>query len=227
MTNPGGGQPNVPGSGAEDTKNIAGELAGWMKNPAGGILGAAFNVLSTIFGKGSTGIAGIIEWVDGQTEYNNRTDLLSPLQDYGSVYMNSGMGLSQNGQVNFSHQIGPMRGCHLSGGRIILGDQGLWDIQCQLWFDYIDLLSERVEWQIRVLWPDGNEFSRTEAIVYERKPIHSTNVASVVVPGPGFQVQTYISAIAPFRGLTGGPSRNRLTVKHISRDTSTGNTGQG
>lgn len=227
MTTPGGGQPGLPGTGAEDTKNIAGELAGWMKNPAGGILAAAFNVLSAIFGKGSNGIDGIIEWVDGQTAYNNRTDLLSPLQDYGSVYMNGAQGWSQTGEMPFTNQIGPMTGCRRNGSRIVLDDKGLWDINAQLWFDYIDILTGEVQWRIEVLRPNGTIYSQMQSRLDTKNPVSSTNLTSVVVPDPGYQVRVWVNYIANFRGILGGPNLNRLTVKHISRRTDVGDTGQG
>ncbi|AEV51992.1 hypothetical protein [Prescottella equi] len=166
-------------------------------------------------------------FTDGQLALNQRTDLLSPLLDFGSAYMNTNQGFNQTGQCSFSNQIGPMQGCRLSGGRIILDDKGLWDIRCQLWFDFINILTGTIEWQIRVLTPSGNVFSQTRAKLNDSEAVSSTNICSVVVPAPGYQVQAWVSYIAAFRGILGGPDRNRLTVQHISRDTSTGNTGQG
>ena len=227
MTTPGGGQPVLPGSGAEDTKNIAGELAGWMKNPAGGILAAAFNILSTIFGKGSTGIEGIKAWVDGQTALNQRTDLLSPLLDYGSCYMADKFNFNgSNAAVCFSNQIGPMRGCHISTGRIILEDKGLWDIRCQLKYD-ISLLNGICGLEVRILRPDNSIYSVQEGLNYATGQATITVVTSVVVPDPGYKVQVVVVRTTSGRGIEGGPKANRLTVQHLSRDTTTGNTGQG
>ncbi|ORL15419.1 hypothetical protein [Prescottella equi] len=166
-------------------------------------------------------------FTDGQLLLNQRTDLLSPLLDYGSAYANTSQGIDQTGQVNFTNQIGPMQGCRLQSGRIILQDKGLWDIRCQLWFDYIDILTGDIEWHIRVLRPDGSVFSRTKARVSETRQITSTNICSVVVPDAGYQVQAWIQSIAAMRGILGGPDRNRLTVQHISRNVGTGDTGEG
>ena len=227
MTSPGQGVPGLPGAGAEDTKGIAGELGSWLKNPAGGILGTAFRILSNLFGKGDSGIDGVQEWIDGQELLNDRTDLLSPLLDYGSAYMDTSGGFANAGQAWFVHQVGPMRGCHLNQGRIILDDAGLWDIRASLWFDNINILGGGVGWNVRVLKPDGTIFSEKMEYFDNQKETSALSISSVVVPGAGYQVQVYVTVIAVGRGILGGVQRNRLTVQHISRDINSGNTGQG
>ncbi|MCQ4148569.1 hypothetical protein [Rhodococcus qingshengii] len=164
---------------------------------------------------------------DGQEDLNERTDLLSPLLDYGSAYANTVGGLFNKGQVGFTNKVGPMQGCHLAGGRIVFDDQGLWDIRCQLWIDYIQFLSGMVEWEIRVLDTAGQIFSRQKTRMTDQEPFSSTNITSVVVPTPGYQVQIYITEMAPGRGALGGPAFNRLSVQHISRKVNEGDTGQG
>ncbi|QDM56039.1 hypothetical protein SEA_SLEEPYHEAD_24 [Rhodococcus phage Sleepyhead] len=165
---------------------------------------------------------------DGQEDLNERTDLLSPLLDYGSAYANTVAGLFNKGQVGFTNKVGPMQGCHLSNGRIVFDDQGLWDIRCQLWIDYITRpISGMVEWEIRVLDPAGQVFSRQKTRLETNDIWSSTNITSVVVPTPGYQVQIFITEMAPGRGALGGPAFNRLSVQHISRKTNEGDTGQG
>ncbi|MDV6271115.1 hypothetical protein [Rhodococcus globerulus] len=161
---------------------------------------------------------------DGQLALNGRVDLLSPMQDYASAYANTAGGISAAGQFGFTNQVGPLKNAHLSGGKLVLDDYGLWDIQCQIWCDFT-LLDGMVEWEIRVLKPDNTIFSRTRARLDSKAIFSSTNLASVVVPAVGYQVQIYINEIAPGRGVIGGPTFNRLTVKHISRNTTTGDTG--
>ncbi|MCJ0906215.1 hypothetical protein [Rhodococcus sp. ARC_M6] len=163
---------------------------------------------------------------DGQLDLNNEVGLLSPLQDYGSAYANTSAGISAVGQFSFTNQIGPMKKCHLSGGRIILDDLGLWDIQCKIWVDWTGL-GGVTEWEIRVLRPDGSIFSRSRTRMEDKEIFSSLDVTSVVVPAAGYQVQVYINVLAAGRGVIGGPTLNRLTVKHISRNTNTGDTGQG
>lgn len=163
---------------------------------------------------------------DGQLDLNGRVDLLSPLQDYGSAYANTQAGIFNKGQVGFTNQIGPMQGCRLVNGKIRLGDQGLWDIRCQLWIDWTGL-DGMVEWEIRVLRPDGSTFSYQRTRLDSAAIFSSTNITSVVVPDAGYQVQIFITEMAPGRGAIGGPGLNRLTVQHISRDTTTGDTGEG
>lgn len=164
---------------------------------------------------------------DGQLDLNQRTDLLSPLLDYGSAYANTQGGLFNKGQVGFTNQIGPMQRCKLENGRITLNDKGLWDVRAQLWFDYIDFLSGVVEWEIRILRPDGSIFSRQRTRLNSNSVFSSTNITTVVVPASGYQVQVFITEMAPGRAAIGGPTLNRLSVQHISRETTIGDTGQG
>ncbi|MGM5069833.1 hypothetical protein EU244_033965 [Rhodococcus qingshengii] len=179
-----------------------------------------------ILGKVVESTEKITEFRDGQLDINDRVDLLSPLQDYGSAYANTQAGIFNKGQVGFTNQIGPMQGCRLVSGRIVLDDRGLWDIRCQLWIDWTSL-DGMVEWEIRVLRPDGSTFSFQRTRLNSKDIFSSTNITSVVVPDAGYQVQIFITEMAPGRGAIGGPGLNRLTVQHISRDTTTGDTGQG
>lgn len=164
---------------------------------------------------------------DGQLDISNRTDLLSPLLDYGSAYMNAVTPIANPITLPFTNQVGPMRGCELAGGRIRLLDKGLWDVRCQVWFNGVGAIqTSTVNWEIRVLRPDTSLYSVTAATFSSDQRTSSTNVASVVVPEAGYLVEAYVSFIASGRVVDGGPSRNRLTVQHISRDTATGDTGQ-
>ena len=163
---------------------------------------------------------------DGQIELNGRTDLLSPLLDYGSAYMDTSGGFSNVGQAWFVHQVGPMQKCHLDQGRIILEEEGLWDIRASMWFDSTGL-GGGVGWNVRVLRPNGTLFSEKMEYFDDTKARSALSISSVVVPAAGYQVQVYVTVIAATRGIIGGVQRNRLTVQHISRDITTGDTGQG
>lgn len=205
-----------------------GGILGWVLNLIGGKIGALIaDLAQALLGHGNFSDPNMNAIRDGQLDLNNNVELLSPLQDYGSAYANTQAGIFNKGQVGFTNQIGPMQGCRLVNGKIRLGDKGLWDIRCQLWIDYIDVLSGMVEWEIRVLRPDGSTFSYQRTRLDSRDVFSSTNITSVVVPDAGYQVQIFITEMAPGRGAIGGPGLNRLTVQHISRDTTTGDTGQG
>lgn len=170
------------------------------------------------------------DFEDGQLALNARTDLLSPLLDYGSTYMDNANSISAAGPLKFRNQIGPMQGCRIatdsSGNSIILEDRGLWDIRCQIWVDYINILGGTVDWEVRVHRPNGTVFSKMNGTVTSQQRLHSTILCSVVVPDAGYGVGVFITNIAALRGVLGGPNLNRLTVQHISRDTGTGETGQ-
>lgn len=163
-----------------------------------------------------------------QEELNNRQDLLSPLLDYGSVYMGTATPVAQPMTLPFGNQVGPMRGCRRVGSRIELLDQGLWDIRCQVWVNEVPApgLTGVVNWEVRVLRPDLTVYSIQAQTNETQRPYSQTAVASVVIPEPGYFVEAYLSFVASFRSLRGGVNFNRLTVQHISRDTTSGNTGQ-
>ncbi|OZF41930.1 hypothetical protein [Rhodococcus sp. 14-2470-1a] len=164
-----------------------------------------------------------------QEDLNARQDLLSPLLDYGSAYMGTATPVARPMTLPFSNQVGPMSGCELTaGGRIRLLDRGLWDIRCQVWVNEVPApgLTGVANWEVRVLRPDMTIYSVQAQTNETQRPYSQTAVASVVVPEPGYLVEAYLSFIASFRSLRGGANFNRLTVQHISRDVTTGDTGQ-
>lgn len=202
MTSPDGFIPPSGGGGASDTKGVADWLGGGM----GGIFGSLGQRVEEIR--------------DGQLDLTNRTDLLSPLLDYGSAYAGSTGGIFNAGQVSFNNPVGPFQNCRLSGGRFILQDQGVWDLRARLYFDFINILGGNVKWELRVLRPDGSIFSR-QYDQFNSQGIESREInTSVTVPAAGYQVQVSITDIAVLRGSLAGPAYNRLTVQHITRDTS-------
>lgn len=168
---------------------------------------------------------------DGQTALKNRLDLLSPLLDYGSAYMDAQGGFLQfgnnHGVMPFSNQIGPMRNCELHDNGIRLLAAGLWDVRCQMAYgnNALGVGNGTVEWYVRVYRPDGTLFSEQvglEANVWTKT---STIVSSVVVPDAGFVVKVEVSWIHGSRKLLGGPRNNRLVVQHISNRIGVGGTG--
>lgn len=171
-------------------------------------------------------------WQDGQTALTDRLDLLSPLLDYGTAYMETVGGFlefNQNyGTMPFNKQLGPMRGCELiDDGGIRLLEPGLWDIRAQLTFENnaLNVGSGQVDWRVVVHGPDGSEYSRQRGIAWNVHTVTGTIVSSVVVPESGYTVQVEVSWIHGSRRLPGGPEFNRLTVQHISDRTDVGGTG--
>lgn len=168
---------------------------------------------------------------DGQLALKQRLDLLSPLLDYGSAYMDAQGGFLQfgnnSGVMPFANQIGPMRGCELHNNGIRLLAAGLWDVRCQMAYgnNALGVGNGTVEWYIRVYRPDGTLFSEQvglEANVWTKT---STIVSSVVVPDAGYVVKVEVSWIHGSRKLLGGPRNNRLVVQHISNRVGVGGTG--
>lgn len=168
---------------------------------------------------------------DGQLKLTSRLDLLSPLLDYGSAYMDSVGGFLKFGQnygvMPFTNQIGPMRGCDIQDGGIRLLDAGLWDIRCQLTFgaNALGVGNGRVEWSVKVYDPGGGLYSEQRAIEGNQWAKTSVVVSSVVVPEPGYLVKAEIAWIHGSREIYGGPLNNRLVVQHISRTVDVGHTG--
>lgn len=162
---------------------------------------------------------------DGQEALKRSIALLSPLEDYGAAYCDWQGGFwkySQNyGLIHFNNQLGPMKGCRLDGGKIVLEDKGLWDIKATLTIggNAIGVGSGRFSWEVRVYKPDGG--------VYSKQVSHTDSVArhtatistAVVVPGPGYSVGVEIAWIHGSREIYGGPANARLIVHHITDQT--------
>ncbi len=155
---------------------------------------------------------------DGQLELNDRTDLLSPLLDYGSCFANGSGGISQIGRVPFNQKVGPMNGCRLESNGIVLEDQGLWQINARLAFSWT-IGPGAQTWRIRVYRPNGTLFS--EQLDYSSESNENTRemLTTVVVPDAGYRVEVWITELIIGRATIGGPQNNRLTVQHISRST--------
>ena len=159
-------------------------------------------------------------------------NLLSPLLDYGSCYVNPNNRVHGTGWAVFSEQIGPMRGCEMitdSQGGIRLLDKGLWDIRLHLSADAFFQLPTQtmnVRIELRVYSPDGGLYS-VQAAASDGEPLLTqTIVSSVVVPDSGYRVRVYVTRMFSGRGILGGPKWSRLTVQHISRDVSGGTGGE-
>lgn len=167
-------------------------------------------------------------WEDGQHALNDRFDLLSPLLDYGTAYMETVGGFlefgNNHGQMKFNKQLGVMRGCEIVDGGIRLLSAGLWDVRAQLTFENtaINVGSGHVDWRVAVYRPDGSMFSRQRGIEWNVRTVTGTIVSSVVVPAPGYVVKVEISWIHGSRRLVGGSEFTRLTVQHISNRTDIG-----
>lgn len=170
-------------------------------------------------------------FVDGQLALKNTLELLSPLLDYGSAYMDAKGGFLQfgnnHGVMPFTRPIGEMQGCELHDNGIRLLSAGLWDIRCQMAYgnNALGVGNGTVEWFVRVYRPDGTLYS--EQIGLEANPWAKSSliVSSVVVPDSGYVVKIEVSWIHGSRKLLGGPRNNRLVVQHISNKVGVGSTG--
>lgn len=160
---------------------------------------------------------------DGQEDLAGRADLLSPLLDYGSAYVNPNNRVHGTGYAVFSEQIGPMRGCELiadTQGGIRLLDKGLWDIRVHLTADGILQISSNgpFRFELRVFSPAGDMFSRQVFNGNDIDPLTGTIVSSVVVPETRYRVRVYVTKMSSARGILGGPAWSRLAVQHIARE---------
>ena len=202
-----------------------------LEQIVGGIGQAISNGLNGIFG----GIFGAVGQAmkpvrDGQQDLEGRTDLLSPLLDYGSGYVNPNNRVHGTGWAVFSERIGPMRGCEMitdTQGGIRLLDKGLWDIRLHITSDQFFSLpgqTKAFDVQLLVYSPDGAIYASQGAMVYGESATTQTIVSSVMVPDSGYQVRVYVTKMFSGRGILGGPKWSRLTVQHISRDVA-GDTG--
>lgn len=160
---------------------------------------------------------------DGQQDLLDRQDLLSPLLDYGSCFINTSSKPSGRGWMPFNAQIGPMRGCELYTGPsrgIKLLSPGLWDIRCHLTCDWQSKLSlnNTFRYELRVLTPSGAVFSTQTFNMDSNEPVTGTVVSSVVVPAAGYRVGVYVTVMSGSRSILCGPAWSRLAVQHITKD---------
>lgn len=219
--------------GVDVKKMITGGLASEMSKGATKFFQGLTDRLADIFdGKRPPGWEKVADaFKDGQLALTQRLDLLSPLLDYGSAYMDSKGGFllfgDNHGTMPFVNQLGPMQGCELYDNGIRLLDAGLWDIRAQLAFggNTLGVGAGKIEWLVRVYRPDGSLFSEQLGVEDNVWTKTSTIVSSVVVPEPGYVVKVEVAWIHGSRRLLGGPRNNRLTVQHISRRTDVGHTG--
>lgn len=158
---------------------------------------------------------------EGQLELNNRVDLLSPIQDYGSLYIPSGDRELKGAQtLPFIAQIGPMRGCRQYGNGIMLLDKGLWDIRAQVTFSWVRTIvmgQQDIPVILKVFTPDGELFSSQRSCSNSGGVNTQTIVSSVVVPDSGYYIEVAVEYIFLGRGIYRGPAWTRLTAQHISR----------
>lgn len=171
-------------------------------------------------------------WSDGQLLLNYRLDLLSPLLDYGSAYMEAKGGFlsfgDNYGDMPIVRQVGPMRGCEIiDSGGIKLNAAGLWDIRMMMTFGKTtsSLSSGRIDMRVKVLAPDGQIFSQAWCFDDVNKAVTEVITTSVVVPEPGYQVKVEVAWVHGSRQIVGGPANNRLIVQRITNPTSTGDDG--
>ena len=159
-------------------------------------------------------------------------NLLSPLLDYGSCYVNPNNRVHGTGWAVFSERIGPMRGCEMitdTQGGIRLLDKGLWDIRLHISADTFFALPGQTRYfitELRVYSPAGDLYSTQAAATTNENTDTQTIVSSVVVPDSGYRVRVYVTQMFSGRGILGGPKWSRLTVQHISRDVSGGTGGE-
>lgn len=167
-------------------------------------------------------------FADGQRAIKDLVSRLSPLEEYASAYMPSTEGLWQGGRLPFTEVLVGSKGVTAYSGRFILNDYGMWRIDCQIWpSNYAVGMISAVEWEIRVLRPDGSVYHRKRSRHVDTDSLPDKLTTTVVVPAVGYSVEVQVTSIAPLRGMRGGADRTHLTVHHINRNGSTsGPTGE-
>jgi len=155
-----------------------------------------------------------------EASLNNRLDLLSPLQDYGSLYMPTGKELKGACTLPFTAQLGPMRGCEQYRNGLRMLDKGLWDIRCQATLSWIRFATYNAEVALMVFDPAGQVFAEQRAKFSDADEHTVSIVSSVVVPSPGYFAEVVVTSSAGGRGIYAGPAWSRLVAQHISRASS-------
>lgn len=245
MTSPGGGAPGLPGSGADDTKDISQRLADQMKNPAGAILGQVFarilsvlsgflnlgdllsNIARAITGNGVFGGDGPLADIFGFGQ-QTRVDL-GDLQDttqellgiigYAHGYISGGwstiVGL---GKRSVSYAIGRTVGVTRQSGAYYLHSKGLWVADAILNLDQSGVfVVDHAELQVRVYAPDGSlHFVRS---AFDNTGMQTTLSVHVpfTVPSAGYYVE-YWANVAAARNVATGSRFTGLSVEKRSSE---------
>ena len=213
--------PQRPGGDLGQSLNLAQSIAQQIAQAllGGGIfdlgddpLGAAANLLGLRWLQ-------MDDFEDGQLALRDRLDLLSQLEDTGSSYADGQNAIVNLGKVPFDRPLGPQKGCQLVNGGWVLGDQGRWDIYARMAFSFT-IGPGGIGWQIRVYAPNGTLFSYQVDSYTDAASNTSGMHTSVVVPGPGYRVEVWITTLVAGRATIGGSQNTRLTVNHITRDIS-------
>lgn len=221
---------STPSSSSNVLDRIQGEAGGLGQGLASGLTGIIGGIGQAILGIFTPG--GLFSPVgdamqtfrDGQEDLADRTDLLSPLLDYGSSYIDpNNRGPGGVGPVPFSKQLGPMRGCEMIGdtnGGIRLLDKGLWDIRVHVSMDSFFSVTATGQTRLRlqVFSPGGVLYSQQVSNLTGINVLTLTVSSSVVVPEPGYLVRAQLTTNQSGRKPLGGPAWSRLTVQHIARD---------
>lgn len=164
---------------------------------------------------------------DGQEDLNDRTDLLLPFTDRGSCYMDSVEGWYNGGIMPFNKQVGPLRNIRFENNGMTLLDKGQWEIEAVLTASWVRLVTAEVSWRIAVYKPDGSLCSQQRYTMTNANNMTMTLVTDVVVKDTGYTVKVEVLTIGNGRGIIGGAPWNRLTVRHLNRNTTTGEDGSG
>lgn len=221
--------PAAPG-GAGILDRVQNEAAGLGNGIAAGVGGVVDGIANSFRGIAQGGIFSGLDHAaetirDGQERLNDRTDLLSPLLDYGSVCMPAGLRITGTGPLPYRQQIGPMRGVSVRyagtspGAGLSLDDVGLWDIRLQVTASWVRILTSKFEVALNVYAPNGGTpFSQQKAIFMSEHEQTVTIVSSVVVDRPGYYAIPWVLTNASTRQVLGGPGWSRLTAQHISHE---------
>ncbi|MFT3662006.1 MAG: hypothetical protein QM809_11555 [Gordonia sp. (in: high G+C Gram-positive bacteria)] len=202
---------------------------GNLESRIGGVAGGILSALTGTYTGTDSALTGLLGWgrrvdvlEDGQNELAERADLLSPLQDYGSLYCTTVSGMSQPGFLPFTGRVGPMTGCEPGpSGSIRLLEPGLWDVSARALFDYTVNPSSAIVWAIQIYKPDGQSLFTEQIDQFASSAAEARQIStSVVVPAAGYFVVVAVKTMAIGRGVLGGATHTRLTVHHISRETS-------
>ncbi|MGV0868681.1 hypothetical protein [Corynebacterium kalidii] len=200
--------------------NIIGGIGDALKQGLAGVANSVGSWAGSIFEAGK-------QVKDGQEELNDRTDLLLPFMDRGSLYMDPVSGWSNSGVMPFNRQIGPMQNLTFIDSGMRLEDVGQWEIEAQLTASWVRFVTSEVTWRVRVLNPDGSLFSEQRYTMSNANNMTMSVTTDVVVKAPGCLVQVEILTIGAGRAVLGGAPWNRLTVRHLNRTINVGEDGSG
>ncbi|MCZ9635165.1 hypothetical protein [Rhodococcus sp. BH5] len=212
----------------DDANNVAhsrlfGELFSGFPS-LGALLG---DVALALGGDGTFGPGPLRDIRDGQSNYNDRVDLLEGVRGYGAAYMTANPAVvSRSTRMPFTGRLGPLKGVRLlPAGGLLLESEGLWHVSATtLAKSTLFTGGNETVMHLSVRTPGGSAVYSEIPDVKRPGASRITHhmAAPFVTPEPNCEVHVWVTS-ERWRNFAGGTQYSRLSaIKHDNEADATG-----